>query len=124
MSRQAKGLVSQYDDVYLVDGVRTPFADYNTVLGLVSPNDLGLKVAREVSSGHGYCRRMWTPSLQEAWLRPASMLTCFPATWDSTPAFPLRCQRIWCSGFAERALKPSFRQPTRSHLGKLILVWW
>ncbi len=43
-----KGLFSQYDDVWLVDGVRTPFADYNTVLGLVSPIDLGIKVAREV----------------------------------------------------------------------------
>jgi acetyl-CoA C-acetyltransferase len=43
-----KGLRAQYDDIWLVDGVRTPFADYNTVLGLVSPIDLGIKVAREV----------------------------------------------------------------------------
>ena len=48
MSSRTKGLLSQYDDVWLVDGVRTPFADYNTVLGLVSPIDLGIKVAREV----------------------------------------------------------------------------
>src|ERR1700694_2542110 len=48
MTRQPKGLLSQYDDVWLVEGVRTPFADYNTVLGLVSPIDLGIKVAREV----------------------------------------------------------------------------
>src|SRR5215831_7760383 len=53
MSRHAKGLVSQYDDVYLIDGVRTPFADYNTVLGLVSPIDLGIKVAREVFKRSG-----------------------------------------------------------------------
>jgi acetyl-CoA C-acetyltransferase len=53
MSRQAKGLVSQYDDVYLIDGVRTPFADYNTVLGLISPIDLGIKVAREVFKRSG-----------------------------------------------------------------------
>jgi acetyl-CoA C-acetyltransferase len=45
---RAKGLRSQYDDVWLVDGIRTPFAEYNTVLGLVSPIDLGIKVAREV----------------------------------------------------------------------------
>jgi len=45
---RSKGLQSQYEDVWLVDGVRTPFADYNTVLGLVSPIDLGIKVAREV----------------------------------------------------------------------------
>ncbi|HYK51287.1 MAG TPA: thiolase family protein [Terriglobales bacterium] len=43
-----KGLLSEYDDVWLLDGVRTPFADYNTVLGLVSPTDLGIKVSREV----------------------------------------------------------------------------
>lgn len=45
---RGKGLRSQYDDVWLIDGVRTPFADYNTVLGLVSPIDLGIKVAREI----------------------------------------------------------------------------
>ena len=43
-----KGLRAPYDDIWLVDGVRTPFADYNTVLGMVSPIDLGIKVAREV----------------------------------------------------------------------------
>ena len=53
MSKHAKGLVSQYDDTFLVDGVRTPFADYNTVLALVSPIDLGIKVAREVFKRSG-----------------------------------------------------------------------
>ncbi len=48
MSNQKKGLRSLYDGIWLVDGVRTPFADYNTVLGLVSPIDLGIKVAREL----------------------------------------------------------------------------
>jgi len=40
------GLRARYDDIWLLDGVRTPFADYGTVLGLVSPTDLGIKVAR------------------------------------------------------------------------------
>jgi acetyl-CoA C-acetyltransferase len=48
MRAKPQGLFCQYDDVWLIDGVRTPFADYNTVLGLVSPIDLGIKVAREV----------------------------------------------------------------------------
>jgi acetyl-CoA C-acetyltransferase len=48
MASRSKGLFSNYDDVWLIDGVRTPFADYNTVLGLVSPIDLGIKVASEV----------------------------------------------------------------------------
>jgi len=48
MTGRPKGLLSEYDDIWLLDGVRTPFADYNTVLALVSPIDLGIKVAREV----------------------------------------------------------------------------
>ena len=48
MTTRPKGLLSHYDDIWLLDGVRTAFADYNTVLGLVSPIDLGIKVAREV----------------------------------------------------------------------------
>jgi acetyl-CoA C-acetyltransferase len=46
-------LCSRYDDVWLLDGVRTPFADYNTALGLVSPTDLGIKVARAVFQRSG-----------------------------------------------------------------------
>ncbi|HEY1263382.1 MAG TPA: thiolase family protein [Terriglobales bacterium] len=53
MSTRGKGLISQYDDVVLVEGVRTPFADYNTVLGLVSPIDLGIKAAREAFERSG-----------------------------------------------------------------------
>jgi acetyl-CoA C-acetyltransferase len=48
MRSHPKGLLSQYDDIWLLDGVRTPFAEYNTTLGPVSPIDLGIKVAREV----------------------------------------------------------------------------
>jgi acetyl-CoA C-acetyltransferase len=48
MSSHPKALVSRYDDVFLVDGVRTPFVEYNTALGLVSPTDLGIKAGREV----------------------------------------------------------------------------
>jgi acetyl-CoA C-acetyltransferase len=48
MRARPKALLSQYDDVFLVGGVRTPFVEYNTALGLVSPTDLGIKAAREV----------------------------------------------------------------------------
>lgn len=41
------GLTYAYGDVWLVDGVRTPFADYAGTLNDVSPIDLGIKVARE-----------------------------------------------------------------------------
>jgi acetyl-CoA C-acetyltransferase len=46
-------LASVYEDTWLIDGVRTPFADYNGVLGLVSPIDLGIKAAKEVFKRSG-----------------------------------------------------------------------
>jgi acetyl-CoA C-acetyltransferase len=39
-------LASKYEDIWLVGGVRTPFADYMSVLSAVSPTDLGIRVAR------------------------------------------------------------------------------
>ncbi|MGA9475008.1 MAG: thiolase family protein [Terriglobales bacterium] len=47
-SAAGKALLSRYDNVFLLDGVRTPFIEYNTALGLVSPTDLGIKAARAV----------------------------------------------------------------------------
>jgi acetyl-CoA C-acetyltransferase len=46
MAENSNGLFSAYDDTWLLDGVRTPFVDYNSALSLVSPIDLGIKVAR------------------------------------------------------------------------------
>ncbi len=43
-----KGTFLAYDDIWLLDGMRTPFIEYNTALGLVSPIDLGIKTARTV----------------------------------------------------------------------------
>ncbi len=40
------GFFIAYNDIYLLDGVRTPVVVYNTALGLVSPTDLGIKSAR------------------------------------------------------------------------------
>jgi acetyl-CoA C-acetyltransferase len=47
MSSVSKALLSRYENVFLLDGMRTPFIEYNTTLGLVSPTDLGIKAARE-----------------------------------------------------------------------------
>ena len=47
------GFFTHYDDVWLLDGVRTPFADYNGVLGQASPIDLGIKAAREAFKRSG-----------------------------------------------------------------------
>ena len=42
------GIGSTFKDAVLLDGVRTPFADYNGALAGVSPIDLGIKVARDL----------------------------------------------------------------------------
>lgn len=43
-----EGLYSAFDDVAILEAVRTPWCDYGGALGLVSPTDLGIKVGREV----------------------------------------------------------------------------
>lgn len=43
-----KGHFNAFNDVWMLDGVRTPMVDYCTTLGHISPTDLGIKVAREV----------------------------------------------------------------------------
>ncbi len=40
------GIRATFADAHIVDGVRTPFADYNGALASVSPIDLGIKAAR------------------------------------------------------------------------------
>lgn len=42
------GLYSAFDDVLILEAVRTPWCDLGGALGLVSPTDLGIKVGREV----------------------------------------------------------------------------
>ena len=43
----AKGFFSSFNDVWMLDGVRTPMVDYCGALGHISPTDLGIKAARE-----------------------------------------------------------------------------
>lgn len=45
---QPKGFFSAFQDVWMLDGVRTPMVDYCGALGHVSPTDLGIKAARAV----------------------------------------------------------------------------
>ena len=40
------GFAHVFDDIYILDGVRTPMVDYVGAFGLVSPTDLGIKAAR------------------------------------------------------------------------------
>jgi acetyl-CoA C-acetyltransferase len=47
------GLAMTFADAVLLDGVRTPFADYNGALASLSPIDLGIKVARDVIAKAG-----------------------------------------------------------------------
>ncbi len=43
----AKGFFNAFNDVWMLDGVRTPMVDYCGALGHISPTDLGIKAARE-----------------------------------------------------------------------------
>src|SRR5437764_10015184 len=49
----SKALSASWQDVWLLDGVRTPFVDYNGALARISPIDLGIKAAREVFARSG-----------------------------------------------------------------------
>ena len=49
----SKALTASWQDVWLLDGVRTPFVDYNGGLAQISPIDLGIKAAREVFARSG-----------------------------------------------------------------------
>src|SRR5258706_15025803 len=53
MASKNAGLSASWSDVWLIDGVRTPFADYNGALAQVSPTDLGIKAAREAFGRSG-----------------------------------------------------------------------
>jgi acetyl-CoA C-acetyltransferase len=47
------GLYQSFEDVWLLDGLRTPLVDYCGAFAGVSPTDLGIKVAREVLARTG-----------------------------------------------------------------------
>ena len=48
-----KAIYASFADAWLIDGVRTPFVDYNGALSLVSPTDLAIKAARAVFERSG-----------------------------------------------------------------------
>ena len=49
----SKGFFNAFDDVWMLDGVRTPMVDYCGAIGHVSPTDLGIKAAREALARAG-----------------------------------------------------------------------
>ena len=53
MTAKSAGIGATFDDAWLIDGMRTPFVDYNGPLALVSPIDLGIKAAREAFKKSG-----------------------------------------------------------------------
>ena len=46
MASKTGGISAAFNDAVLIDGARTPFADYNGALASVAPIDLGIKAAR------------------------------------------------------------------------------
>jgi acetyl-CoA C-acetyltransferase len=53
MASQQHGVGAKWDDIWLLDGCRTPFADYGGALAANSPTDLGIKAARETFARSG-----------------------------------------------------------------------
>jgi acetyl-CoA C-acetyltransferase len=53
MTSHQKGVGAKWDDIWLLDGCRTPFADYGGALAANSPTDLGIKAARETFARSG-----------------------------------------------------------------------
>lgn len=47
------GFFSHFDDIWMLDGVRTPMVDYCGALGHISPTDLGIKAARSAVARSG-----------------------------------------------------------------------
>lgn len=50
---EARAVVTTWDDIWLVAGVRTPFADYMQELADVSPTDMGIYAARALFAKSG-----------------------------------------------------------------------
>ena len=50
---EASAQTRAYDDIWLVAGRRTPFADYNGPLRDVSPTDMGIYAARALFEASG-----------------------------------------------------------------------
>ena len=106
------GIGATFDDAWLIDGVRTPFVDYNGALALVSPIDLGIKAAREAFKKTGaspadvgtvIAGNMAQASF-DAYMLPRHIgLYCRRAAW--------RRRRIWCSGSAAPASR-CWRRPS------------
>jgi acetyl-CoA C-acetyltransferase len=48
-----KGFFNAFDDVWMLDGVRTPMVDYCGAFGHISPTDLGIKAGREALARAG-----------------------------------------------------------------------
>src|SRR5262245_18414940 len=51
--KMSRAITASWQDVWLLDGVRTPFIDYNGALAQISPIDHGIKAAREVFARAG-----------------------------------------------------------------------
>lgn len=101
---QAAALTSTYDDVWLVDGRRTPFADYNGPLRDASATDLGICAARSLFAATGIpagevgaivAANMAQSSFDAYFL--ARHIGLYSGVNPLAPA--LLVQRLCCSGF-------------------------
>ena len=88
----SKGFFSHFDDVWMLDGVRTPMVDYCGALGHISPTDLGIKVAKSALERTGVAGEHIGPLLLKIW-HPETLISfsCL-ATLACMQAYPSTCQ--------------------------------
>ena len=100
----SKALTASWQDVWLLDGVRTPFVDYNGALAQISPINLGIKAAREVFARSGASPEdvgtVITGNMAQA---SFGRIPAASATSGSTPACRSRRRLTWCSACAALA---------------------
>lgn len=101
---EAAALTASYDDIWLVAGQRTPFADYNGALRDVSPTDLGIYAARALFQHSGIpaseinsiiAGNMAQSSFDTYYL--PRHIGLYSGVNPNTPA--LLVQRLCCTGF-------------------------
>jgi len=105
MANTTAGLTASWSDIWLLDGVRTPFADYNGALAGVSPTDLGIKAAREVFAHAGVAPQDVGAVITGSMAQASFDTYCLPRHIGLYPMCRSRSRRTWCNGSAAPALK-------------------
>lgn len=117
-----KGIGIVYDNIYLINGARTPFGKLCGTLGNVSPTDLGIFATRAAIEKSGikaedidqlFYANIGQSSADSYFYQ--DILVCIPV-------FRLEFRLLCCNVFADQVLKPSLPGQNKLRLEKQILA--